>query len=88
MKKTKFFQFDFTKLCILRFLVLNGWNFDIMWTEFLNLRINICSYFLSEAEFLDEILTKVLRVFFFTIYSHLNSFKLMQPLTVSTVQLL
>jgi hypothetical protein len=43
----------------------------------------------SEAEFLDEIHTKVLRVFFLAIHSHLCSsslrflFKLTQPLTVS-----
>ncbi len=65
-----------------------------MWTEFLNRRINVYSYFLSEAEFLDEIQTKVLRVFLHAIHSNPYSFalrflflKLMQPLTVSTVQL-
>ncbi len=43
-----------------------------------------------EAEFLDEIQTKVLRVFLLVIYSHFYSFakdlfffKLTQPLTVS-----
>jgi hypothetical protein len=43
-----------------------------------------------EAEFLDEIQTKVLRVFLFVIHSHFYSialrflfFKLTQPLTVS-----
>ncbi len=45
-----------------------------------------------EAEFLDEIHTKVLRVFLLAILSHLYSFscleKLTQPLTVSRVQLL
>jgi hypothetical protein len=45
-----------------------------------------------EAEFLDEIQTKVLRVFLFAIHSNLYSFayffKLTQPLTVSRVQLL
>ncbi len=48
-----------------------------------------------EAEFLDEIQTKLLRVFLHAIHSHLYSFalrfyffKLTQPLTVSTVQLL
>jgi hypothetical protein len=50
-----------------------------------------------EAEFYDEIQTKVLRVFFLAIHSHLYSFnfrsdlhffKLTQPLTVSIVQLL
>jgi hypothetical protein len=60
---------------------------------------------LTEAEFLDGIQTKVLRVFLLAIRSHPYSFalkflflqthatlyeffKLMQPLTVSTVQLL
>jgi hypothetical protein len=49
----------------------------------------------SEAEFLDEIQTKILRVFLLAIHSHLYSFalrfyffKLTQPLTVSTIQLL
>jgi hypothetical protein len=49
-----------------------------------------------EAEVLDEIHTKILRVFLLAIHSHLYSFalgdfyffKLTQPLTVSTVQLL
>jgi hypothetical protein len=48
-----------------------------------------------EAEFLDEIQTKVLRVFFLSIHSHLCSFalrlyffKLTQPLTVFTVLVL
>ncbi len=45
------------------------------------------------AEFLDEIQTKVFRVFFLAIYSHLYSFalrfhflKLTQPLTLYTVK--
>jgi hypothetical protein len=48
-----------------------------------------------EAEFLDEIQTKLLRVFLHAIHSHLYGFafrfyffKLTQPLTVSRVQLL
>jgi hypothetical protein len=48
-----------------------------------------------EAEFLDEIQTKVLRVFLLDIHSHLYSFalrflflQLTQPLTVSTIHLL
>jgi hypothetical protein len=48
----------------------------------------------AEGVFLDEIQTKVLRVFLFAIHSHLYSFalrflffKLMQPLAVSTVHL-
>jgi hypothetical protein len=48
---------------------------------------------LSRAEFLDEIQTKVIRVFLFAIHSHLYSFALPflqahTPLTVFTVQLL
>jgi hypothetical protein len=60
--------------------------------------INIISAFLKHeqrAEFLEEIQTKVLKVFLLAIHSHLYSFplrflffKLTQPLTVSTVQLL
>ncbi len=49
----------------------------------------------TEAEFLDEIQTIVLRVFLLVIHSHYTAlpwgfcfFKLTQPLTVSTVQLL
>jgi hypothetical protein len=49
----------------------------------------------TEAEFLDEIQTKVLIVFLLAIHSHLTAllgdfylFQLTQPLTVSTVQLL
>jgi hypothetical protein len=50
----------------------------------------------TEAEFYDEIQTKVLRVFLLAIHSHpsiawpwdSNFFKLTQPLTVSTIQLL
>jgi hypothetical protein len=49
---------------------------------------------LAGAEFLDEIQTKVLRVFLLAIQSHLNSFALLfyffeltQPLTVSSVLL-
>ncbi len=50
-------------------------------------------YCRPEVEFLDEIQTKVLRVFLLDIHSHLYRFaicffKLTQPLTVSTVQLL
>jgi hypothetical protein len=49
-----------------------------------------------EAQFLDEIQTKVLRVFLLAIHSHLDSFalrflfllKLTQPLTVATAALL
>ncbi len=44
----------------------------------------------TEAEFLDEILTKVLRFFLLAIHSHLRwdlyFFKLTQPLTVSRVR--
>ncbi len=46
----------------------------------------------TEAEFLDEILTKVLKAFLPAIHSYLYTdlyfFKLTQPLTVSRVQLL
>jgi hypothetical protein len=47
----------------------------------------------AEAEFLDEIQTRVLRIFLLAIHSQLYSlrfffFKLTQPLTVSRVQLL
>ncbi len=49
----------------------------------------------QEAEFLDEIQTKVLRVYLRAMQSHFYTFalrfyflKLTQPLTVSTVQLL
>jgi hypothetical protein len=56
-----------------------------------------CNYFdWPEAEFLDKIPTKVFRVFLLAIHSHLyvqlsleiSIFKLSQPLTVSSVQLL
>jgi hypothetical protein len=51
---------------------------------------------MPDAEFLDEIQTKVLSFFLLAIHRHLSSFalgdfyffKLTQPLTVSTVQLL
>jgi hypothetical protein len=52
---------------------------------------DISRWYRPEAEFLDEIQTKILRVFLLVIHSHFRSFacdyffKLTQPNTVSTV---